>query len=96
VGVDRDYGARDSCGDAHGHLVARARSPHAKPYGDDAARAPPAATRPTTCLRRRAGEPTCANRGQFWRGNCRQHGWVFIGRTLLARRASWGVMGHCP
>src|SRR5260370_38736229 len=32
--------------------------------------------------------PMCANTGQLWRASCRLHGLVFLGGTLLARRAS--------
>ena len=86
VGVAREHGARDVPGDAHDHLVAGARlgaAPVIPANGHGATRAAAGGNlAPVLPLGGAVAPaaPTCANVGQFWRTNCRQHGLVFIGR----------------
>src|ERR1035437_9931961 len=88
-------GLRDYCARSRLPPPSRWMIPHAKLT---ATTTPPAASWLPSYHLAGAGAPVapmCANGGQFWRANCRQHGLVFLWGNRLARCASWGVMGHC-
>ena len=78
-------------GDAHGDLVACARSPHAKPYGHDATPAPSAAT-----WRRRAGGAHGRKRGAILVSHLPTAGFGLVGGNRLARCASQRVTAQSP